>query len=378
MSANNTSQFACATEERKEDLDDLYWTTFQVVFPFLIALGIICNAINLIVLTRRRMMSKIYRWLRVTTVSDMFLCFLLIPVCLANCGHFPIKSYTVAKYYSMFAWSISSSFQVFSFYLMVWFAYSRYVAVCCHEDLPRSMQCKVFRKRVLFTFLFVFTLQIPTMFFGEVCQTQSGEWLSYDGYRNVEIPLYEVYSWFREVCNRIIPPVLLTACNIKILMKLRNARSITECFAQGISRSRRNKERRLVLLLFWASAVFYVYQTPVTIYLLLMAQTWQSEETKRTILFFGIASNIIQMIGNISNFTLYFLVNSHFRATFRHVFFRGAADDVDDSDKTARSESQSKIQANIHRIFLGKSHIVDNLSVSEVKVSPGPKGNDLA
>ncbi|XP_064118048.1 sex peptide receptor-related protein 2-like [Macrobrachium nipponense] len=376
MSDNNT--IVCVTEERNEDLDDLYWVTFQVVFPFLIALGIICNAINLVVLTRRRMMSKIYRWLRVTTVSDMFLCFLLIPVCLANCGHFPIKSYTIAMYYSKFAWSISSSFQVFSFYLMVWFAYSRYVAVCCHEDLPRSMQCKVFRKRVMFTFLFVFTLQIPTMFFGEVCQTQNGEWLSKDGYRNVGDPLYEVYSWFREVCNRIIPPVLLTACNIKILLKLRNARSITECFAQGISRSRRNKERRLVLLLFWASAVFYIYQTPVTIYLLLLAKEWESDEEQRKIFNFGIASNIIQMIGNISNFTLYFLVNSHFRATFRHVFFRDAADDVDDSDKTAPSESQSKIQTNIIRIFQRKNNIVDSLSVSEIKANRVPKGNDLA
>ncbi|XP_068238883.1 probable G-protein coupled receptor B0563.6 [Palaemon carinicauda] len=376
MSANNSSVFACVTEEWQKDLDVLYWVTFKIVYPTLITLGIICNAINLIVLTRPPMMSKIYRWLRVTTVSDMLLCILLIPVCLGHCGHFPIESYLVAKYYSMFAWSLSSSFQVFSFYLMFWFAYSRYVAVCCHEDLPRSMQCKVFSKRVLFTFLFVFTLQVPTMFYGEVCQTQDGKWVANDGYRNTEDALYQVYSWCREVCNRVVPPLLLTACNIKILMKLRNARGITECFAKGISRSRRRKERRLVLLLFWASAVFYIYQTPVTIYLVLMAQNWQSEEAKKRIAVFGIVSNIVQMIGNISNFTLYFLVNRHFRSTFSQVFFHAAASEVDDSDRTARSESQPLPP--IRWIYRRKNQLAENHSESVIQASQTPKGEELA
>lgn len=310
-----TTYLNCTTENIwHEDLDQLYVGVFQVVFPILIVTGTLTNILNLVVLTRPMMRNKSYRWLRTLGVVDLLLCLLTTPVCLAKAGLGP-SPYVVAVYYSHFGWSLSIGSQIISFYLMGWFAYDRYLAVCQHTKYPDSQRYKVFRKRVLVTVVGVVALYLPTMVVGYVCK-EGEDWIPVDGYSlGKEVWWwYTVYSWVREILSRLVPAVVLTFCNAKITLRLKHLRSIWDGFGSGVSPARKERERRLVRLLFWVTALFYVFNTPVTVYYLVFLNQSYSHST-HSILTFGAISNLLQMMGNISNFVLYFLVTPDFHRT---------------------------------------------------------------
>lgn len=246
---------------------------------------------------------------------DLILCLLTTPVCLAKGGHGP-TSYGIAKYYSHFGWSLSIGSQIISFYLMGWFAYDRYLAVCRHTKYPDSQRYQVYRARVVVTVVGVVALYVPTMVMGYVCREGEG-WVAFDGYTlGKEQWWYTVYSWVREIFSRVLPAIVLTFCNIKITLRLKHLRSIRDGFGSGVSPARKERERRLVLLLFWVTALFYVYNSPVTVYYLGFLH-YSQRHYNHSILIFGAISNLLQMMGNVSNFILYFLITPDFQRTLK-------------------------------------------------------------
>lgn len=275
--------------------------------------------------------------MRALAIADMVLCLLTIPVCLSNGGHGP-TSYNTALYYALFGWSTSIASQIFSYYLMVWFAYDRFLAVCRHTEYRSSQRREVFQRRVAGTLAGVVVLYLPTIFVGSVCKLRSEGYVPIDGYsEQIITDWYRVYTWFREVISRLVPAVLITVCNIKITLKLRQLRSVRESFISGITTARREKERRLVFLLFWITALFYVYNTPVTIFYVVfldekILDAHRIDHDDYGVLTFGALSNLLQMLGNVSNFVLYFLVNPDFHQTLKALFGVRAAEDTADND----------------------------------------------
>ncbi|XP_066961376.1 probable G-protein coupled receptor B0563.6 [Macrobrachium rosenbergii] len=369
MGAVNASS-ECQRICKHKELDEIYSVVFEVVFPVLIVLGIISNVVNLIVLTRPRMMNKIYRWLRTLAVVDICLCVLTTPVCMANSGHTP-SGVVLAKYYSMFGWSLSIGSQIVSFYLMVWFAYDRYLAVCCHERYPKSLRYEKFRGRVIFTITFVVILYAPTMFVGLVCPVDGG-WKPLDGYRNIEEGWYKAYSWIREIFSRLVPAGFMTIFNIKIALRLKHLRSIRDGFANGVPPSRRDKERKLVVLLFWVTAFFYIYNTPVAVYyLVFLNHDILPADRENDVLTFGVISNLVQMIGNVSNFTVYFFINPEYQKTLKGLCCRSPskANGLDVSEVSQSYKGQQASHNNTLR-SLTYGNSVNDISSSGVHVAP--------
>lgn len=253
---------------------------------------------------------------------DVMLCVLTIPVCLANSGHGTTSSVHLAKYYAHFGWSLSIGTQILSFYLMGWFAFERYLAVCHHQRYHDAQSTTVFRRRVCGTVAFVVILYLPTMVVGYVCPSFDGtSWLPVDAYhRNMnEMPVYVAYTWLRELLSRLMPALTLTGCNLGITLRLRQLRSIRDGFGSGVSPARKDRERQLVLLLFWVTVLFYMFNLPVMVYYLgFLNHPYHLNPD--SLLAFAALSNFFQMAGNISNLLLYFLINPEFRRTLRYMF----------------------------------------------------------
>lgn len=249
------------------------------------------------------------------------LCVLTIPVCLANSGHGTTTSVHLANYYAHFGWSLSIGAQILSFYLMGWFAFERYLAVCHHQRYHDSQSATVFRRRVCGTVVFVVILYLPTMVVGYVCPSLDGtSWLPLDGYIHMtQMPVYVAYTWVRELLSRLMPALTLTGCNLGITLRLRQLRSIRDGFGSGVSPARKDRERQLVLLLFWVTVLFYVFNLPVMVYYLGFLNHPHHLDPD-SLLAFAALSNFFQMAGNISNLLLYFLINPEFRRTLRHMF----------------------------------------------------------
>ncbi|XP_045122008.1 uncharacterized protein LOC123510732 [Portunus trituberculatus] len=301
----------------KEDVEELYTAIFHYVFPALVVTGILTNTLNLIVLTRPLMRGRTYRWLRALACVDLSLCVLTVPVCLARGGVAPLRSAEVARYYAHFGWSLSIASQILSFYLMGMFALERFLAVCRHDLYPRSQTDAVFRGGVVSSAVFVLLLYLPTMVVGRVEAAGEGRWMPRDGYSMQEYTWYRAYAWLREIFSRLVPAILITFCNVRITLRLKHLRNIREGFGSGVPAARRERERRLVLLLFWVTTLFYIFNTPVTVYYLgfLHTQRFCGKDMSASLLIFAAVSNLLQMLGNVSNFVLYFLISPEFHKT---------------------------------------------------------------
>lgn len=311
----NMTEEDCQGDE-KEDVGELYAAIFHYVFPVLIATGILTNTLNLIVLTRPLMRGRTYRWLRALACVDLSLCVLTVPVCLGKGGVEPLQSYAIAHYYAHCGWSLSIAAQILSFYLMGMFAFERFLAVCRHDLYPRSQTDGVFRGGVLASAVFVLVLYAPTIAVGYVKEVSEGHWLPWDGYSHQGYTWYRVYAWVREIMSRLVPVLLITFCNVRITLRLRQLRNIREGFSSRVPAARRERERRLVLLLFWVTILFYIFNTPVTVYYLGYLHTQRTcPDMPAKLLTFAAISNLLQMLGNVSNFVLYFLISPEFHNT---------------------------------------------------------------
>ncbi|CAL4116030.1 unnamed protein product, partial [Meganyctiphanes norvegica] len=263
-----------------------------------------------------------FRWMRALAAVDFILCALTIPVSLAK-GGYGTPSFATGYYYAHFGWSLSIGSQIVSYYLMVWFAYDRYLAVCRHQHYHRSQRRETFIYRMAGTIVGIMLLYLPTMLKGGTCCKEFHDngyckwWKEKDGYHLDDAThIYKAYAWIREVISRLIPAVLITYFYVMITLRVRELRAVQEDNHGAISTSRRNKERRLQILLMWIVICFYVYNTPVTIYyLVFLDDTLYAENKHMGIHEFGAISNMIQMIGNVSNFVLYFWLNPDFRRT---------------------------------------------------------------
>ncbi|XP_042239141.1 uncharacterized protein LOC121877442 [Homarus americanus] len=346
-SSNSTSPIS------EDHLQSLYEGVFQVVFPTLIVVGVLTNLLNVTVLTRPMMSNKTYRWLRCLAVVDICLCVLSIPICLSNGGH-GSTPYSTALYYAHFGWSSSIAAQILSFYLMSWFAYERFLAVCRHAEYRSSQRSRLFKRRVVGSVVGVVVLYLPTAVVGQVCQVDDG-WIPVDGYSIVKLPLwYSVYSWVREIFSRVVPAAVITFCNVKITYRLKHLRSIRDGFGSGVSPARRERERRLVLLLFWVTAFFYVYNTPVTVYYLgFYAPPPHLRGHQQR-----------QMMGNVSNFVLYFLINPDFQRTLKVMFHLRVPDSASAIDTGTCDVKQSSNSFRSSIPGCGTTTAADNCSDS--------------
>ncbi|KAG0717877.1 putative G-protein coupled receptor [Chionoecetes opilio] len=296
----------------------LYTAVFHYVFPILITMGILTNSLNLIVLTRPFMLGRTYRWLRALACVDLCLCVLTVPVCLGKGGIEPLHSYFIAHYYAHLGWSLSIASQILSFYLMGMFAFERFLAVCHHGLYPRTQTERVFRYGVAGAAVFVVLLYVPTMAVGRVRHISDTLSLPLDGYTDQEPLWYRAYAWIREIFSRLVPALLLTYCNVRITLRLRQLRGVREGFGSGVPASRRERERRLVVLLFWVTILFYIFNTPVIIYylgFLHVHRVCRRGSLPGNLLTFAAISNLLQMMGNVSNFVLYFLISPDYQKT---------------------------------------------------------------
>ena len=247
---------------------------------------------------------------------DLSLCVLTVPVCLAKGGIKPLYSPFIAHYYAYFGWSLSIASQILSFYLMGMFAFERFLAVCRHDLYPRTQTDRVFRCGVVAAAVFVLLFYVPTMAVGHVDDSE-GQWKPVDGYSQQHYGWYWSYALLREIFSRLVPAIVITFCNVRITLRLKQLRNIREGFGSSVSAARRERERRLVLLLFWVTILFYIFNTPVTVYYLgyLHSQRFCGSSLPAKLLTFSAISNLLQMVGNVSYFILYFLISPEFHRT---------------------------------------------------------------
>lgn len=240
-------------------------------------------------------------------LTDLLLCVLTVPLSADDEVENRGRSFGTATYHAHFGWTLSAIAEVIGFYLMAWFAFDRYVATCHPQKYRLCKKPLEFCLRLVGTTVWVIILYIPTMAIGYVEPCPSG-WVSVDGYSEVLIQgWYKCYVVIREVFSRVLPGLVITLCNVSLIIRLRKPTAASSACSDPNS-----KDLRLVVLLGCITVCFYIFNIPFMIKVFGNHHLVEGQVNTDT---YSAISNLLKMVGTLCNFALYFIVTPDFRQT---------------------------------------------------------------
>ncbi|KAG7164724.1 G-protein coupled receptor [Homarus americanus] len=296
------------TGEDDPELQALRWTVYQVVFPVLVALGVVANVLNLIVLSRPAMRGVAYRYLNHLAVSDLLYLVFNVPFCMkdfARISEMQVVSRASAVYYANVGIPLVNFFLTMSEYIVVWLSYDRCLAVTSPQKFSAKQRHEVVRIRCgmsLLLSMFVYSLSPLRQTYRcedhECCVSES---------HFINEPWYMGYEFFREIYSRFLPAVLITSFNVAIIVTLKQIKR--ERDEDVISEARQERERRLFFLLMAITVFFYVSAFPSAIYKVLIFNDMHF------VPYFRVVADVLEVSGHVFNFFLYFLFSPDYRKT---------------------------------------------------------------
>uniref|UniRef100_A0A0N4Z632 G_PROTEIN_RECEP_F1_2 domain-containing protein n=1 Tax=Parastrongyloides trichosuri TaxID=131310 RepID=A0A0N4Z632_PARTI len=211
-------------------------TIFRLfVLPLVVLFGITANIINIIVFLNKNMKSQLINWFfLVLSLSDIFVLLSTFfvfsaPVILENSTDFNIVKQS-AKILVVW-YPIAQASHVFSVYITVIVSVHRYFGVC-HPFLTMRLSRPSFvRNTLILTFFFAIIYTIPRWFELRVADCISE---TFEGTSKMVLPSKLLINWFYGLIYKniistiimfIIPFVILTFVNVKIIFRLKASSS---------------------------------------------------------------------------------------------------------------------------------------------------------
>ncbi|CEF69680.1 FMRFamide receptor [Strongyloides ratti] len=207
-------------------------TIFRLfILPFVVIFGITANILNIIVFLNKNMKSQLINWFfLVLSLSDIFVLLSTFfvfsaPVILENSTDFNIVKQSARI---LVVWyPIAQASHTFSIYITVIVSIHRYFGVC-HPFLTMRLSRPSFVRNILIlTFIFAITFTIPRWLELKVADCISETFKSKS---RMVLPSKLLVNWFYGLIYKniistiimfIIPFVILTFVNVKIIMRLK-------------------------------------------------------------------------------------------------------------------------------------------------------------
>ena len=318
ITINNTSQNVTPAPPGSEGSYD--W--FEVALPVVSLCGVLGNLLNLVVLTRKRMVAGMDRLGRTANyglvalaVSDLLFCLMVFPhtfITKATDIDIPLN-----KYYRLYGIATINLFIMTSTWLIVSMAVKRYIVVV--YPLQARDQLTMRRTLIVIAAVYISSLILTLPYFLHLCVMPSG------GMNGTDIvykyrPLWskqvakgmQLYMrWIWPIIADFIPIVWLVFCNVRLIRELRGARLIrrNSCPGQNI----KQKGHKVTLTLVIIVLMLLILVSPAEI--LKYINPYKSWGYIGHVV--ASVANMMQTINFSFNFLLYFAVNANFRQTVR-------------------------------------------------------------
>lgn len=315
---NNTFNITTTTPESTESATDketlriVRLICIQILFPIIMTVGLVGNTLNIVVLSRRWMISSTNYYLLALAIFDsLYLIFNLViflPTFDSLKYMWEVKTYLKAIAYIRPTVDIFSNCSI---WLTVTFTVERYIGV--RHPMKGKVWCTPQRARwiCLFVFLTVFGLIIPEYFELDKDPDTPFQRTSFGDSDGYSIGYY----WFNACTFVLIPLVLLFVFNLLLIRSVWQANKMRKQLAEGNSREARqhSEQQRITVMLISVVVVFIMCQLPGAILLLS-----HSDFDRVGRIVFGNISNTLVSINAAVNFILY----SYFSARFRKTLMR--------------------------------------------------------
>ncbi|KAF2886692.1 hypothetical protein ILUMI_19481 [Ignelater luminosus] len=338
---------------------------YQIIAPTLIILGILGNALNLIVLSRPFLNECTRIYLRALAIADLNVLIFQIPT-IIRLNHIQGGSMFFAIYHAHLELVLVTTFIAFSVYIVMGLTIERYISVCVptmFNTLHTKRNAKIF---LVSCFVIAFITSVPLFLLKLVCRTNNEchKWSIEENIEITETIYWYVYLCISETLIRIGPAVVLIILNTLIIRKFRIVSKKRKNFLipsqqfdfknsrlvlGGVClRSKKfQEEKRLIILLQAVMVLFFLTMIPSSCLSLLYSE---SENLKLSYQIFRAVANLLETANSALNFCAYFLCSKEFRTGLSSIFVRNP---VENNRKRASvNESDLKGGDNIQTITI--------------------------
>ena len=296
----------------------------EFTIPVICALGVIGNLLNLLVLTRRRLLCTMDRLEKSATYglialafSDMMFCVAAFPyVFIAKHGILTDKAHAYVLYYKIYGIGCINMFLMTSTWLVVSMALNRYLVVVYPFRARQSLSasCTIVSITLIYFLSLLFTIPFYLHIKVRKCQWYDDDYryeLKSRWAKYITDPMRIYIQWAWPVVAVFIPVLVLAFCNTRLIQTLRHAQlnRRSTCRGQTISDKSLKVTRTLVIIVLML--LFLVSPSEILRYINPYRHWGYAGEVVALI------TNIMQATNFAVNFILYCAVNATFRQTLK-------------------------------------------------------------
>ncbi|ODN00950.1 putative G-protein coupled receptor AH9.1 [Orchesella cincta] len=333
----------CSCVHRTKSDCDYFNGLFQEIGDFIfgptvVAIGLLGNVLNLIVLTRPSMKGVTYSYLTGLAFSDLGVLLFAVGMMIRQINLHSEKSWAMAFFYSHLEIPMANMFMASSIFIVVCLTIDRFISVCLPARF-RSAQTSARPGKVIFLcYCVAFIISAPLAFLKHVCamvDPVTNETI-YSSPENTKITLkyaWKMYIITEEIIIRFGPAIILASLNFLIILRFRqitkkrreilnaggDATGNDQLLLRGERISKRiyKEEKRLVVLLTAIVVLFFITTTPVAFLAILY-----SDKMHKNFAFqiFRAMANDLELCNFALNFYIYFLCSKEFRKKFLSFF----------------------------------------------------------
>lgn len=288
--------------------------------PFICAFGIICNTINLAVLSQRVLKDSPYTYLTALAISDLtLLTTSFIHLVTSN------ESYTFLKaFYDVYVFfSFGNVFFNVSVWLVVALTIERVLFVTHPMTFHPSK--KIARVCCVFIYSICAIINIPRFFCYKIIQRNDNYYPKGTAFR--ESQYYYRISWAHALIITFIPISILLVTNLVLIRALRKAAKERAALHSNKERESRMEQARLTRTLVAVVVVFIIctfpsafVEDPIAYSLFGGDRTWNDYLRSPGNQLFIYISNLLVFLNSSLNFVLYCAFNRKFRQATKTLF----------------------------------------------------------
>ncbi|XP_047471903.1 probable G-protein coupled receptor B0563.6 [Penaeus chinensis] len=305
-------------------IEQVKYVAYGIAMPVLVALGVLGDILNLVVLTRPNMTGVAYVYMRGYAAASLFALLCAIPFTHRILTHETGRwaSYYVAAFHAHVVLYFGNSCIGIGVVMLLALTVERFISVCYPAQARNLCGAKRAYVTVAVIPLAGFLLYCPYIFIANVatCVDDRGE-LIHRKERNewlVDSIWFQVYKWILELVFKLLPALVLVYLNVRIIRTYKavceKRRKMTKKVS-GEQRRQYAEESRLMYLLGGTSTLFFVCMTPMIVLSVTIHRPWKN----------SLAFEIFRAIANVlevTNFAVTFYIYCTFSKDFRETFLR--------------------------------------------------------
>ncbi|CAH1779901.1 unnamed protein product, partial [Owenia fusiformis] len=305
----------------------------NIALPIICSFGILGNSLNLVILTRKRMLRKMDQMeksgcigLVALAMSDLLFCTVRIP----HAFYPGDRAYTYRSfwlYYTIYRGALHNTFIMTGTWLTVTIATGRCIVVCLPLHARKAIMFTYVRATITAVFIISILFSLPRYFIYllvEIDCKESGRlYMMETRWNTPNDNFLYVYRICWAFVGIIVPFIMLLTANTCLIRALHKSYKVRKASYVKASRGSSQGEwnSRLTHTLIGVVVLFFCLSAPAELLKFFKGLVESNVNNFYKYQIAMVITNFMQSCNSAINFILYYTINIPFRKTIRHLFW---------------------------------------------------------